>query len=337
MQHLTNKVWLDVVKELLVDAGVDAVAELEKLTLSGLEVCDLNGQVDTRSAGKAWSMAAERLDNPAIGLFAANHYFQPAMWGSLGLGILCSSSIRDALERMARHSRVFTDVSPFTVVKREQLIGLVMESMIPLEDIGYESADFAIACFTRLFFEACSGKFSPKLIKFPRPAPENVSFYEMFFNSEVEFGSEYAAIFYSSNDVDKPFSMSNRELALSQDQLTVDYIERLNDWGLIGQVRHEIHRALTAGNEPQCREVAESFNLSQRSFQRKLSEEGVTFKLLLSEERKQLAIKYLRRPYTTLNEAAYLLGFSDHSSFTRAFKRWYGCAPTEFREGLVCS
>jgi AraC-like DNA-binding protein len=78
-------------------------------------------------------------------------------------------------------------------------------------------------------------------------------------------------------------------------------------------------------------QVAPSLNMSARSLQRRLKSLGTTFRRLLDETRRELAESYIDDVETDLTEIAFLLGFSEHSAFSRAFKRWTGSAPSELR------
>lgn len=83
---------------------------------------------------------------------------------------------------------------------------------------------------------------------------------------------------------------------------------------------------------PNQQQIASSLNVSNRTLQRKLREEGTSFIDLLQDTRLQLACKYLSSPGRSVVETAYLLGFSEPSTFSRAFKRWTGQSPAEYRE-----
>jgi len=77
--------------------------------------------------------------------------------------------------------------------------------------------------------------------------------------------------------------------------------------------------------------LAARIGMSERTLQRKLSGQGTSHQKLLDEMRRELALRYLRDPNIAICEAAYLLGFSESSAFHRAFKRWTGATPSEFR------
>ena len=83
---------------------------------------------------------------------------------------------------------------------------------------------------------------------------------------------------------------------------------------------------------PGQQQIASALHMSNRTLQRKLREEGTSFKDLLQDTRMQLARKYLLSPGRSVVETAYLLGFSEPSTFSRAFKRWTGVAPVDYRE-----
>ncbi len=81
--------------------------------------------------------------------------------------------------------------------------------------------------------------------------------------------------------------------------------------------------------------IASQLNMSRHTLYKRLKEENLTFQGLLDDVRREQALHYLREPERPLAEVAELLGFSELSAFSRAFKRWMGKAPAEFRAGRV--
>ena len=81
--------------------------------------------------------------------------------------------------------------------------------------------------------------------------------------------------------------------------------------------------------------VAHGLGLSARSFHRRLSEHGMSFKALTEETRRDLAEGLLRDEQHSLAEIAFLTGFSEQSAFTRAFKRWVGRTPASYRKAFA--
>jgi AraC-like DNA-binding protein len=98
----------------------------------------------------------------------------------------------------------------------------------------------------------------------------------------------------------------------------------------IDRVRATIRREL-AGGDPSLDQVARELGTSRRSLQRRLADENLTYAQVLDDVRSTMARAYLAQRELSIAEVGYLLGFSEQSSFTRAFRRWTGVSPAEFR------
>jgi AraC-like DNA-binding protein len=88
---------------------------------------------------------------------------------------------------------------------------------------------------------------------------------------------------------------------------------------------------LLGASEVSLDRVARNLGMSRQTLYRRLKAEGVTFEEILDAKRRSLAIRYLGLNRTSVKAAAYKLGFSDPAAFSRAFKRWTGVSPSEFR------
>jgi AraC-like DNA-binding protein len=99
---------------------------------------------------------------------------------------------------------------------------------------------------------------------------------------------------------------------------------------LAGRVRQLLAEGIREG-EPEQHEIAKSLALSERTLQRRLQDENVTFADLVEEVRADLARMYLNDPSLAVFEVAFLLGYSEPSAFNRAFRRWTGKSPSQYR------
>jgi AraC-like DNA-binding protein len=91
---------------------------------------------------------------------------------------------------------------------------------------------------------------------------------------------------------------------------------------------------LLAGSRPEISAVARELGLSDRTLQRRIIDDGATFRQLLLEARQELAHEYLNRPEMDVTEVAFLLGYEDSNSFYRAFRTWEGTTPSQLRAAL---
>jgi AraC-like DNA-binding protein len=111
---------------------------------------------------------------------------------------------------------------------------------------------------------------------------------------------------------------------------------RLPDQGIAGQVRQHVLAALQTG-EPSIEAVARELATTSRTLQRRLRDEKTSFQQVLDEVRREAALKHMRSRRVNIDEVAFLLGFEKANSFHRAFKRWTGVTPGEFRRQSMAS
>ena len=135
---------------------------------------------------------------------------------------------------------------------------------------------------------------------------------------------------FSRVDLETPLPSANEALAQLHDRFAGEYLARFSTSRITHLARQTLCRLLPQG-EPKRERVAQALHLSQRTLQRRLQEEGTSYQQLLDDTRRDMAEQYLQQPGLTLLEVAYLLGFADPSNFFRAFRRWFGCTPNEYR------
>jgi AraC-like DNA-binding protein len=175
---------------------------------------------------------------------------------------------------------------------------------------------------------------SPLLVNLRRQAPRNHRCYEKFFGCTVAFGALCDEIILSPADADRQLPTANRNLARTFDAILAEQLVSLDMGDLEGRCRKYFLEELTSG-EPTEEALAKAMAMSRRTLQRKLGEMGLTYRGLLESTRYDLALRYLDDPSKSVTDITFLLGFSEHSAFTRAFKRWNGQAPTAYRENLT--
>ena len=155
---------------------------------------------------------------------------------------------------------------------------------------------------------------------------------EAHFGCPVRFGLRRNALVFRRSDLDRPFVTHNPEmLSVVGNHLDTELKEGNSKLNLRMKVKQGLQRSL-AGKRPTLPLVAPMLGMSSRTLQRRLSSEGLTFQELVEETRSELALHYLQRGTIELNEVAFLLGYGDTNSFFRAFQRWQGTTPGEWRK-----
>lgn len=153
-----------------------------------------------------------------------------------------------------------------------------------------------------------------------------------YFGCPVRWNADHDRLVLRVSDLSLPFLGYNWELlALLDKALLTEADSAMAAGTVVEQVRWLLRRNLTAGR-PELRSIAQELAVSERSLQRRLSEEGHSFQSLLADTRHELAREYLAEGTLDIAEIAYMLGYDDQGSFYRAFQRWENATPSEWRE-----
>jgi AraC-like DNA-binding protein len=171
-------------------------------------------------------------------------------------------------------------------------------------------------------------------VRFEHHAPADSSHYFSVFQCPVEFSARDNALVLPAEAADRPLSGANEQLARMNDHIVVQYLASRDKEDVVNRVRACILEGIADGRATE-EGAAEALHTSTRHLNRKLGEQGTSFKRLLNEVRQELAEKYIADPTLSLTEISFLLGFSEASSFSRAFKRWTGQSPSEARTGAT--
>jgi AraC-like DNA-binding protein len=266
--------------------------------------------------------------DPAIGLRLGSEE-RPENYSPIAIAALFTRSFRDALNRVARYKRL---TSPQEIRMSERGKECAIEFVWLLTEVA-ESPIWIDSCFAWTVTIGRRGigrDIHPSRVELRCHVP-NQQPYERFFACPVKFGARQNRLFFRVEDLDQPFITHNEDiLEVIAPQLEAELRHYLANASLKEQAKAILKRSL-AGQRPRLEDVAVEVRMSARTLQRKLLEDGTTFHAVMEEARHELAQHYLRQPSLELNETAYLLGYEDPNSFIRAFHKWEGTSPGEWR------
>lgn len=307
---------------------IDPFAIMDGVDIDPAIIADYNARIPSENIYDFYRQLSKKLPNTNFGLEAGN-FWHPSQMGALGYGWMTSSTLRSAFERLVRFARTVLGMVNITLEESKTGLSLIFdfsqESFAPAFRLdGNRSIVLAmIRCNT--------GKdFQPQSVSFSHAEPENKSDFDALFQCPVFFNAETDSLTISLDDADKPRSCSNKQLAQLHDQLLIEYVAKLDKGNIIERVKLAIINELSAGNFSD-NSIAKLLNMSQRTLQRRLEENNTTFKILVNEVRQELADTYLNDSSLSLTEISFMLGFSEMSAFSRAFKRWSGQSPSDYR------
>ena len=280
-----------------------------------------------------WKEMERRIKDPCFGLTAATCW-HPSNFGTLGYAMLVSKSLRITLERLIRFIRVVSD--DFSgELHEDKEAGTLVITITGRDKSSYSHAreDASLAWLMSILRMNFQHDFAPVSANFIHSSPECAEKYSEFFKSPVTFDSSVSSLALSLEVVDHILPSGNKELATFNDQLMTKYLATLDKEDLPIRVRKSIVEHLPSGDAT-IDNIASELCYNSRTFQRLLQQEGTTFVALLNESRMELAKQYVQDKNVGFTELAFLLGFSELSSFSRSFKRWTGKSPSQYRKAV---
>ncbi|MGE8497086.1 MAG: AraC family transcriptional regulator [Pseudomonas sp.] len=324
--------WTRALRKQLDALGLDSAALCQAAGLDPSQLDDPNGRCPLSRTTRLWQLAVEASGDPALGL-KTSQFVSPTTFHALGYALLASSSLREMFERIVRYHRVVSDALELVLHETPQ----AYEFRFRVPPGSPVPAPEALDAFAAIYVRSCRNRlgrdFAPLAVHLQRPAPADPQPWQAVFRAPVHFGAEDNLLRFSRTAFEQRLDDGNPELAEHNERALERSLERLQPATWSSRVRACLAAQLPDG-EPSAERVAQTLHLSLRSLQRHLADEGTGYESLLSETRHSLAVQHMRDPRCSISEIAYLLGFADTSSFSRAFKRWTGQAPSQYREGL---
>jgi AraC-like DNA-binding protein len=223
-----------------------------------------------------------------------------------------------------------TTVAEMKLEESDAHFAFRIHPLIARSSVPYEAVDAGLATFVRMCRMSYGEDFNPLRVVTQRSEFDNPARYEEYFCAPVEYSAPDNVLYFSKDSLEAHLPTANPRLARVNDQVITEYLARFDKGSTAMRVRAKLIDLLSAGHVTQ-QDVAESLHMSLRTLQRKLADEKTSYKDILDQTRRELANQYLRQGCLSVSEVTYLLGFSEPSNFARAFKRWTGCTPSEFR------
>ena len=319
--------YVRLLHEYLAARGRDAVAVLGE----SAPAADAGGLL--RVPVTHWAALLEKADaalgEPALGL-AVGARIQPAHFGLLGYLTLCCATLAEALGRVAEYERLVYDVNPGTV--RLDAEGVTLEWGEARGRPGQLVDECAIAALIAYARNITALPLAaPLAVSFINAAPADLTPYQAFFGCEVSFNAPATVIRLPAAMLAAPLRQPDEALRAMLDVQARTLLARLppvDDFER--RLRETIAAALREG-DASLAACARRLHCSSRTLQRRLDAAGTGFQTALDDTRRGLAEAWLGDPRLKLAEVAQLLRYTDQAAFTRAFQRWTGLAPGQWR------
>ncbi len=307
--------------------GIDSRPIFAEAGLECPAVIDPYSRVPDSQFNKLIAAAVKATGDPAFGLDAVA-FLRPAYLHALGFALFASQSLKEFFERLARYMPLVSDTAQHALEETPDGYRFVLYIR------GSLSAE-RLDGWLGFLIETCRELYRPDLrplrVELTRPQPSHrAERFHAFFRAPVLFSAAINALYFDRQDLEAPLFGANPELARHNEEIVAEHLERLGLMDTVTRVQACLIELLKEGTCNKER-IAERLGMSPRTLHDKLAEQGVSFQSLLDDLRCQMACEYLTRARFSIKEITFMLGYTDTGNFSRAFKRWTGQSPRDYR------
>lgn len=291
---------------------------------------DLENRIPLETASELFDKAAKLSGDDAIGItvgqtLAARH------WGVLGY--LLSSTPR-GLEGIVTTQRFAGLLCDGLTMQFEMHNDLCSAGMTLSTPCSQHFSDFLVASAFSMANQISGINFPALEVKFQHGTPKNIQAFESFFRCQIYFDQPRTESVFDPRHLDLQSMDSDPKMRKLMEEKANTILAKLApEDDLIESLRRYLIPLLSQVM-PTLKEAGEHLNISPRSLQRRLAQGGSSYQAVIDELKSEAAKAYLAKQEYSFLDVALLLGFADQSSFNRAFKRWTGKTPTQFRKEL---
>ncbi|MBX3587510.1 MAG: AraC family transcriptional regulator [Ramlibacter sp.] len=315
--------------------GIDVPRLFRAAQLDMRQLDDPDARFTAEKVSQLWELAVAWSGNPALGM-SRDLSARYVNFDVVGYAMLACSSLRAALENLARYLALISDAATFQLMPEGGECWLVLGHMGNTRRVPRQRQEYGLLTLLTLCRWLARRELPALRADFIFPVPAQMAPYEAAFECPLRFDQPATRILLASEDLDAPMPSRNAPLLALHERVMNERLVSLGNVSTSYRVTGEIVRRLHTG-EPRREDIAASLALTDRTLQRRLHAEKTSYQQLLDEARRELARKYLADDRHSLAQIADLLGFVDQSNFFRACRRWFGLPPGQYRQQLRAS
>ena len=282
-------------------------------------------------AFQLFELIADYSQTPDLGLHLGRIGYIDGLKLQLYMSTVCTT-FREYLNLMPSLLRTIGDIGEVVVQAEKQFIRLEWRPLWQPSTEQRFLSDMVLSNSAAIVNSLCLLPIPVEQAHFTYKEPQDLKLLRTTFGDKLSFDQPVSCLYFSRDSLDYPLIRLTGDLTSTLSR-PVDHLfaEDQPQDVFLHQLRQTLLRLLPQG-EIHIDRVAEELNLSRRTLQRRLSERDTQFLQVLQQLRADRALRYLADKHLTVTEIAFLLGYSDQSSFSAAFKSWHGISPLEHRQ-----
>jgi AraC-like DNA-binding protein len=280
-----------------------------------------------------WEQVPRRLDDAALGL----HLAQAVPHGTFDLVEYCmrnSGDLATCYQKLIRWQRLLHDAASYHL-EMEGDVARIAHRPTPSLEVPPHATGFILAKLLMIGRYLTGVAFSPRGVSLTYARPSDDTEHTRVFGAAVRFSQPEAHLELDRTLLDLPIQGTDPNLSAILERYAQHRLAELpRAVDLVDELGQRIRQALR-GSIPEAATLARQMGMSTRTLSRRLHERGLTYQEVLDEARRELALRHLLDKDLKVIEVAFLLGFSEVSTFYRAFRRWTGTTPAAYRRESV--
>ncbi len=311
--------------------GVNADVMLARLGLDPRIMTEPDVRVPLDTMRQLWHELLRETARPDLALQLSSGV-HPSAYGVLGNLVMTCANLGESLAMLQRYFGLLTDDGLFEVHRSKGTVRLVL-TLAPVEDqlVWRCAVEWSVGSLLACFRALTAEPLRPLAVELQHAAPEYAASYREVFQCPVRFGTPQTTLILHESELARPLRSADRSLQpLLQERAEVQSRAHRESVSMAERVRVFL-RTGKPGRTPNVREAAQSLGVSVRTLARRLAAEESSFQILLDAHRRQLCCRMLSQLAYTIEEIALVAGYSELSTFHRAFKRWTRKTPARFR------
>jgi AraC-like DNA-binding protein len=251
--------------------------------------------------------------------------------GLLGYAMLASGNLLEAIRVCGQFRELSLSICPVSLHKEEDGVLLALDASVLPQDARWLIVERGLAAWNGIFGELLQRRFAPLRVDVTLTDENAKAVYAAHFPCDIRWGAERNGLLITWRDLYAPLPQANPATQQTCSSLCRQLCDELSDTAT--PLARRVLELLMgrSGQLYSARDVARWLGLSERTLHRRLAQEGQSFRLLDEGVRQKLAQGLLRDTDLGLECIAQQLGYSEAASFSRAFKRWTGSAPSSWR------
>ncbi len=325
---LTN-IFLDYIAKIGIDPD-------ELCKLAGIETSELKEKDERRISvdrfGVLWDAAVKKSDDPDFGLHSIKDISKNIPGGHILFSVVLNcSTVEQALKKFFRYHALMNNVINPKMELDNDFFYVTWDLFDPEFSNTRQISEALLCVYFYILTNLTQNKMELVEVHFAHQQPENISEHKNIFQVPLKFEQPLNQLVVKREILDLPLYWANPKLLKTLEHFAETSMEKIHPektW--TNKTIDSINQKMANGEKITLKLIAGTMGLSIRNLQNKLNEEDNNFQTIFNDLRKNIAFQYLKRKDVAIMEVAFLLGFSEQSSFNHAFKRWTGTTPKEY-------